>query len=240
MNKIIPLNNDKHKLLKVTSSSDFRRFKDQHLIPVIAQDFSSLATEFPIVFVKNVETGQFIAVAMMGIRNGINLYCQDEHWSAPVFPLGFTNAPLSLVKRNENSDEVVVCIDESSNLVSEETGKALFNDQGEKTSYLKQRAQTLLNIAENNVQTQTIVKLFADKNLLVRRQLNVNLAAEKEPFTIDGIYTIDEQILNELNNEDFEQLRTKGLLPLVYAHLNSLHQIARLTMKQNELDKEIE
>jgi len=233
---MIPLNNKQHANLKIQKSNDVTRFKAQHLIPITARDFIPLSTEFPIVFVKNEETGQFTSVAMMGIRSGVNLYCQENTWSCPVTPIGFNNAPLSLIKRSEQSDEIIVCIDEKSPFVSSETGEALFDEQGEQTEFLKQRSQALLNVAEFTVQTQEIINIFAQKKLLSSKQLNVKLVSEQESILLSGIYLIDEKAINALSTEEFEDFRTKGLLPLIYAHLASLHQITRLTIKQNEFE----
>ena len=65
MSNVTPLHNEAHKSLKVIESQDFSRFKDQHLIPLVVQDFGTVATEFPIVFVKNNDSGQFVPVALM-------------------------------------------------------------------------------------------------------------------------------------------------------------------------------
>lgn len=234
MSKVTPLNNKVHGQTKIKVSKDFSRFNTQHLIPIVAQDFAQMATEFPVVFVKNSETGQFLPVAMMGIKNGVNLYCQEKNWSAAVKPLGFSNAPLSLVKQNAESDELIVCIDEESDLVCTESGESLFDENNEQTDYLKNRSEALLKMAEFTHQIQAISQFFAEKKLLVSRQLTVKLESEKEPFTINGVYLIDEKALNELPTEEFEQLRNQGLLPLIYAHLTSLGQITRLTMKHNQ------
>jgi hypothetical protein len=231
-----PLNNKQHANLKIQQSNDVSRFKKQHLIPITVQDFIPLSTEFPVVFVKNEETGQFTSVAMMGIRSGINLYCQDVNWSCAVAPIGFHNAPLSLVKTSENSDEVIVCFDEKSSLISTDKGEALFDEQGQQTGFLNRKTQALLNVAEFTEQTQAIINILAQKKLLTSKQLNVKLTSEQEPVLISGIYLIDEKALNALSTEEFEDFRTKGLLPLIYAHLASLHQITRLTMKQNEFE----
>lgn len=233
---MIPLNNKQHANLKVQKSNDVSRFKDQNVIPVTVQDFIPLSTEFPIVFVKNAETGQFISVALMGLRAGVNLYCQETKWSCPVAPNSFHNAPFSLVKSSTDSDEIIVCIDEKSQFISTDSGEALFDEQGQQTEFLKQKSQALLKVAESTEQTQDIVNLFAQKKLLISKQLNVKLENEQEPFLLNGIYLIDEKALNALSAKEFEELRTKGLLPLIYAHLASLHQITRLTIKQNEFE----
>jgi len=231
-----PLNNKVHAKLKVLHKNDVSRFKDQHLIPVTAQDFIPLSTEFPIIFVKNEETGQFTSVAMMGIKAGINLYCQDTEWSCPVAPVGFNNAPFSLVKTADDSDEVLVCFDEKSPLITSEAGNALFDDKGEQTEYLSQRTEALLRVASFTEQTKAIIETLASKKLFVAKALNVKLASQEKPFLLNGIYMIDENVLNSLSSAEFEELRTKGVLPLIFAHLASLHQITRLTIKQNEFE----
>jgi len=201
-----PLNNKQHANLKIQHTNDVSRFKNQHLIPITVQDFIPLSTEFPIVFVKNEDTGQFTSVAVMGIRSGINLYCQDVEWTCAVAPVGFHNAPLSLVKTSDNSDEVTVCFDEKSSFISTDSGEALFDEQGLQTEFLN------------------------------KKKLNVKLAREAEPMLLSGIYLINEKVLNALPIQEFEELRSQGLLPLIYAHLASLHQITRLTIKQNEFE----
>lgn len=231
-----PLNNKLHANLKIQHSNDVSRFRSQQLIPITVQDFIPLSTEFPIVFVKNEETGQFTSVAMMAIRTGVNLYCQETKWSCAVAPIGFHNAPLSLIKTSENSDEVMVCFDEKSSFISTDNGESLFDEKGQQTEFLNRRTQALLSVAEFTEQTQAIINILAQKKLLISKQLNVKLTNEQEPALINGIYLIDEKALNALPAEEFEDFRAKGLLPLIYAHLTSLHQITRLTMKQNAFE----
>jgi len=231
MTNIVPLHHQQHANLKVQDIRDFTRFKEQHLIPVVVQDFIPLAAEFPIAFVKNTETGQFTAVAMMGIKPNINLYCQAPSWPAEVVPSSFFNYPFSLAKQNEDQDDCFVCIDTESALVTEEQGQALFDDQGEQTDYLKARTEHLLNIAQRHEQTANIMQYFASKKLLTLKTLNLNLG-DNQKFTLDGLYVIDEKKLNALSDNEFNELRSKGLLPIIYAHLSSMHQIARLAKKQ--------
>ena len=235
-NSIAPLNSDKHLNIEIIESQDFRRFSKQHLIPVVFHEFQHLATEFPLVFVKNTETGQFIPVALMGIKSGLNLYCQQQDWQTIMRPMGFNNAPLSLVKSDSNSENVMVCVDESSELVVESGGQRLFNDNKEQSDYLKARAKALVDIASYSQQTSNICQFLASKELLTSKQLNVKLLKDEQAINIDGVYIVDEKKLNELSNEDFLTLKEKGLLPLIYAHLTSLQQLARLIDKQNQYD----
>ncbi|MCL1094571.1 SapC family protein [Shewanella kaireitica] len=235
-NSIAPLNADKHLNIAIEESKDFRRFAEQHLIPVVFHEFQHLATEFPLVFVKNSETGQFIPVALMGIKNGLNLYCQQQEWQTILRPMGFNNAPLSLFKTDEKSDDVMVCVDESSELVVAKGGHRLFNDDKEQSDYLKARTKALVDIASYSHQTANICQFLASKGLLTPKQLSVKLLKDEQVINIDGVYIVDEKQLNSLKNDDFLTLKEKGLLPLIYAHLTSLQQLARLIDKQNQYD----
>jgi hypothetical protein len=236
MTNIIPLHHQTHAALKVKNDNDFTRFKAQHLIPVVLQDFIPLASEFPIAFVKNTETGQFTAVAMMGVTPNVNLYCQTPIWQAEVVPSSFFNYPFSLARKEEGDDDCFVCIDTDSPLVNEEQGQSLFDDKGEQTEYLQSRTEHLLNIAQRHEQTANIIQYLASKKLLAMKTLNLNLGAEKK-LTLDGLYVIDEKKLDALPAEEFNELRGKGLLPIIYAHLSSMHQIARLAKKQIDFNK---
>lgn len=234
---IAPLNSDKHLKISITESKDYRRFADQHLIPVVFHEFHHLASEFPLVFVKNTETGQFIPVALMGIKNGVNLYCQQDNWLPVIRPLGFNNAPLSLVKTNEQSEDVMVCIDEDSELVVSNDGHRLFKDNKEQSDYLKARTQALLDIASYSQQTANICQFLASKELFTAKQLSAKLLKNEQAINIDGVYIVDEKQLNSLNDEEFLVLKNKGLLSLIYAHIISLQQLPRLIEKQNQYDK---
>ncbi|WP_299793889.1 SapC family protein [uncultured Shewanella sp.] len=236
MTKITPLNNAEHSGISIIESNDFSRFSNEHLIPVLAQDFLPLATEFPIVFVKNTETGRFTPVAMMGLKIGVNLYCQDSSWHSNVTPLGFSNAPLSLMKTSEQSDEVMVCIDLNSHLVVKEGGHRLFIDSKEQSEYLKKRTQALLDIDSFNQQTANICQFLSSLKLLEPKQLSLKLLNNKTVMNIDGIYVIDKERLNDLSDEDFLSLKNRGILPLIYAHQLSLQQFSRLIKKQNQYD----
>lgn len=234
MAQVIPLNNEHHANIKIQDNTDFSRFKNEHLIPLTAHDFIPLASEFAIVFVKNEETGEFTATAMMGMKAGVNLYCQNKHWEVPVTPASFLSSPLSLHTQNDNKENCFVCIDIDSPLISEKMGQALFSN-GEQTEYLQARTRHLVDVAEKFEQTKNIIQYLALKRLLTTKQLKINLSKGNQ-YAIDGLYVIDEKALNSLNDEDFSELRNKGLLPLIYAHLSSMHQVARLAKKQIEFD----
>lgn len=236
MTKITPLNQNIHAKKKVKLTDDYSRFRDQFAIPIMIQDFIPLASEFPIVFLRNTETGRFLPTAMMGLKQGVNAYCQSNQWDAPVTPLGFHNAPLSLSKANDSAEELFVCIDEDSELVSDDEGEPLFTAKETESEFLKHRKEEMLNMVSYQEQTDAFTEYFVENKLLTSCQLTVDLNSEDKPVKIDGIYLIDENKLNGLSDKAFNEIRQKGLLPLIYAHMNSLQQVGRLVSKHNSLN----
>lgn len=232
----VPLQKDRHANLKLTESGDYTRYKDLHLIPIIAQDFFTLGAEFPVVFVKDSSGEQFVPVAIMGLREGQNLFCQTAEWQARVIPVRFSNAPFSIVRVDEKSDQLAILVDEESPMLSETEGEPLFKEDGEQTAYLEQRMDHILKTAEQTVQTEGICKIFQEKGLLVTQRLELQHRQDSPRYNIDGVYTVDEKKLNALSDEEFLDLRKQGMIPLIYAHLSSLQQLRRISEMQYNAD----
>lgn len=237
MTSHVPLAKDKHANLKIINSGDYSRYKEQHLIPIVTRDFFILASEFPCVFVSNQNTEEFMPVAIMGLREGQNLYCQQEPYPAQVIPLGFGNAPFAIAAADEQRDQFVVLVDEDSHLVSETEGQALFDENGEKTEYMEARVEGLIQAAQLREQTNQVCRLLHEKGLLTTHIVQLQHRPDGQKYSIDGIYTVDENKLNELSDEDFLELRKSGILALIYAHLTSLQQLRRISERQYEADK---
>jgi hypothetical protein len=237
MSTPIPLQNDKHAKLKVVESGDYTRYKERHLIPIISQDFFSLAAEFPLVFVKNNETDEFVPVAIMGLREGMNLYCQTEQWQAQVIPVSFNNLPFGIARVDPEGEQFAVMIDEDSSLLSEDKGERLFKEDGQRTEYFDRRVEAIVNVAQQTLNTQAICKHLAEKELFMTQQLQLRHRPDVPSYNIDGIYTVNEEALNALSDEDYLELRKRGLLGMIYAHLSSLQQFRRISKLQYEADK---
>ena len=236
MTNHVPLAKDQHANLRVIESGDYTRFKQQNLIPIVARDFFTLSAEFPLVFVTNESSKDFIPVAIMGLQDGQNIYCQEEPFPAHVVPLGFGNAPFAIAAADENREQFVVLVDEDSQLLSETAGQALFNEDGEKTEYMEARIERLVQAAHQNEQTAQVTQYLKDKGLLATQQVKLQHRPDGRLYNIDGIYTVNEQKLNELSDEDFLDMRSKGILSLIYAHLHSLQQLRRVSERQYHAD----
>lgn len=235
----VVLSNEKHAKLRVIESADYSQHKKEHLVRITVQDFFVLSSEFPLVFVKENGQDMFVPVAVMGLKEGKNLYCQTDQWQAHVVPANFNNYPFRMVRIEEGSDQLALLVDEDSPRLSETDGIPLFNEEGEKTEYLEKKIEILLKNARLTAQTESICKILADKDLLMTKQLQLQHRPDSQRYNIDGIYTIDEEKLNALSDEDFLDLKKQGLIPLIYAHLCSLQQFRRVSEMQYNADSSV-
>lgn len=236
----VPLSLEKHGKLLLNEPRDFTQFRSQHLVPVVFQEFYGLATEFPLVFVRNSESGDFVPVAMMGLTQGRNLYCQTPQWTPGFVPTSFTLTPLSLARVDSGGEEAVVCIDEDSPLLSESSGQPMFDASGAYTDYLQKRIDHVTLITRQSLQAGALCQLLAEKQLLRTRPLSLQESATAPKYEVEGAYTIDEEALEALDDKEFLALRQRGLLPLIYSHLTSLQQFGRLLRLQTLADQQMQ
>ncbi|MDF0532780.1 SapC family protein [Shewanella yunxiaonensis] len=218
------LDNQKHADVKF-SAPKYAHVADQHLLPVSLHELLYAAVDVPVVFIKNNETGEFQAVMMLGLKPNQNLLVKGEEWLGNYIPNVLRDFPLTVVLNPEQKDKVWIGVRESSDQVNKAEGEALFAD-GEETEFLKNRREALLKHFEQDQQSRAILGYLASKNLLIAQTLTVEVKGEQR--NINGIYLIDERKLAEMSDEDFLDLRKRGLLGPIYSHLTSLNQIPRL------------
>jgi len=233
MTSFVPLTKEAHANTKVKIAADFDHVRNQHILPVLAQEFGPISGELPIVFVKNSESDTVAAVVMTSLTPGTNLLLDGDKWKTRYVPACVRNVPFVLMNAPEGSEgQFVVGVDEDHALVGDE-GEALFNEDGSESEFLDARKKSLGQYYDFDQMTHAIAKLLEEKGLLEARTLTVEVKGEKR--NIDGILVVSEEKLSELSDEDFLDLRKRGLLPMIYAHLGSLQHIqllARFTAEE--------
>src|SRR3981081_2270915 len=66
---------------------------DQHLIPIVVSEFRKAATQYPIVFAKNPETGRFSAYVLNGLGVEENLFWSGTELDVAYVPLNVRRQP---------------------------------------------------------------------------------------------------------------------------------------------------
>lgn len=236
MANLVALDNKIHKALRVDTKLAEAEGAEMHLVPVVINEFLKLVVQYPIVFTKNGDTGQFMCSALMGLEEGENLFYEQGEWQGIYVPLQFSRQPFFLGQGESNSSSeqnFVVCINNEHPSLSEEKGEALFNENGEATAYLENQQNRLVQLLQGEQQTQAFIKTLIDMNLLTSISLDIKFV-DDSTHKVNGLYSIDEEKLEKLNNEQLIQLKDQGYLNPIYTMLASTGQIYGLIDKKNQ------
>jgi len=223
---IVAINSEQHANLKLVSPRDFDHIKDKNIVSLVVYEFTLCATECPIIFIKGQETGRFQAVALMGFKPGNNYFVSDNKWTGLFIPGIVATYPFRITPHPQSEDQLFLAADLNTTMLSEEEGEPLFDaDKKETELFSKIKADVSQYYKQTQI-TDGFCQMLAEWDLLSARDLNVDLNGEK--ITIQSVYMIDDEKLNALSDDKILQLHKRGLMPAIYAHKNSLHQMRRL------------
>jgi len=80
-------------------------------------------------------------------------------------------------------------------------------------------------------------RYLAEKKLFRSRPFAFQYNDSSPRYELEVVFTIDEEAIEKLGGEEFLELRRRGLMPLIYSHLTSLHQFTRLLRLQYLADR---
>ncbi|MFT2090145.1 SapC family protein [Paraglaciecola sp. 2405UD69-4] len=229
----IPLDKNKHKDLRVKLSNDFSHAKDSHLAAASIREYAQLASCMPIIFITDPKTSTTHSVVMLGIEQGVNLFAKEGKWEGHVVPMNVQRYPFDV---RPDGDKLGVYIDENSDLVGTE-GEPLFVDEAA-SPYLENRQKLLSELTNSEMNTRKFIEKLEELKLLdsiVVRAQYVN----GEKRNINGMQTISEKRLQELDSEQVLELHKSGFLGAIYAVLMSLGQLNRLVQLTASTDNPV-
>lgn len=241
MTKHVLLDNVTHKDLKVKTDYGKGGGYDANVARVFPTEFSQLQAEYPLLFMKNRETGHFDTVALLGFSENENLYLADNGWDAANLPLTIVRQPFLIGFQEQDVDGVptdvpVVHIDLDHPSAGGDDGQRLFLEHGGESPYLERMTSILITIHEGNAVSQSFSKLLVGLELIESLAVDIEFN-DGSRQSLAGLYTINEERLRELNASALEALHRQGHLQDVYMVLASMPNISRLIAKKNQLLK---
>ena len=222
MTQLIPVNKKRHGAKSWRRSASFSFAAQEHLATIVGAEISKAAMSMPLAFVR-VE-GRYVLVAVSSLEPGRNLFVSTEgKWIGGYVPSGFRAFPFRLA-RAQGHDDLVLCVYEDSGLVFEDknAGEPFFDDEGDISESLKEVMNFLLNVERNRKATEVAVSVLEEVGVIEPWPLKIG---EKK---IEGLYRIDEEKLQKIEDSVFLRLRKTGAIPLVYSQLLSMRNITLL------------
>ena len=218
-----PLSLEAHRNLGVKRiDQPFGFLRSAHAVPVTVSEFGLAAGSFPIIFVGSDKT----PVAVMGIRQGQNLFVQDNGQTDPeTYIPAFVRRYPFVFAADDAQDRMLLCVDREAPMVSATPDVPFFN--GDQPSEFTQNAIEFCKEFERQRRaTNEFIKLIEQFDLFEEKSVAFT---PRDPNGVEGpqqkiadYWAVSEEKLNALPAEKFMELRDNGALGAIYAHLVSL------------------
>lgn len=178
----------------------------------------------PIGFVEM--SGQFVPVAVLSLTSGQNLFVAPNGlWLGGYVPMLFRAYPFRLL-RKEGTDQYSLWVDEDAQSLSDAaiSTEAYYNSEGNLAPGTKAVLDMLSQFEQSRLGTAAAVATLAAEGVIAPWKIKVQ-DGDKERI-IGGLHRVDEVVLGGVSDEAFLRLRKAGALPIAYAQLLSMGQIA--------------
>lgn len=230
------LNNIDHKNVRVITERSARYGDNVHFVMTFPTEFRRLQSSYPIFFQKNATTGKFFPLALLGFEEGENLFLSENGWDANYVPLMIQRNPF-LIGYQEDSEapdgkRSVVSIDMDSPRISESEGEAVFLPHGGTSEFLTAMTEVLEDIQVGHQMNEVFIDALLEHKLIesVSMEIELNDGSKRQLL---GLYTINEERLDQLDGEALGKLQKLGFLLPVYMVLASLSSFRTLIDKRN-------
>ena len=235
---LVPLNSQQHANWRARTVDKAPWVAGQHAIPLTVEEFPQAQRDFPIVFSMGDNP---VPLALMGLNEGANVYFEDDGKpiGQPYVPAYVRRYPFLLAKIDQNSENLSLCFDPTSDLIGEfDDGNALFGEDAQPS----QHTQNLLGFCEKFEEAGSRTQAFIDEikkaDLLMPGEVAINTPENQDkPFVYRGFQMINQEKLRELRGDQLRKWNESGMLPLIHAHLFSLDLMRIIFGKQVEQGK---
>ena len=231
------LDNKNHKDVKVITHFDDEFSEKINSALIFPNEIKAAQRDYPILFIKNPETGQFQSVVLLGLVAGENQYINNG-WQASYIPAMINKGPfiIGFEEKEENGEKVklpIVAIDMDNPRVNKKSGEPIFLEDGQASPYLLQVNQSLKTLHEGSQLNQEMFAAFLKNDLIEPVALNIELN-NGEKISLQGNYTLNEEKLSLLSGDALTELHSSGLLRVAYFITASLDNIQRLVDLKNK------
>lgn len=238
MKKLVALNSQAHRDIKIDLGKINEAGADVNMLPVYVNEFLNVVVDYPILFSKDVQTGQFVCVALLGFEQGENLYWYQAKWDAVYIPMSVSRQPFYIGQKDDCEGTPQVCIDMNCSAVNTAQGEYLFDKHGQHTEYLKDAQATLASLLAGEKLNLKLIEALLEYELLIPLLLDIEFKNGKRK-KVQGLYSIDEDKVAQLSAAQLNDLFSKELVQAIYTQLASVGQLYRLIDKQNWRDDQV-
>jgi hypothetical protein len=228
--KPVQLDNNTHRDLRVVTTRGAAWGDDLMTAPVFVSEFRSVQACYPIVFQPADNGPGMQPVALLGLRNGENLFLDERGWDAPYIPLALQRGPFMIGRAG---DELMIHVDMDSPRIGQGEGERAFLQHGATSDYLEHVNSVLAAIHQGVETLPAFVAALLRHELLESFVLDVE-AADGSQNRLAGFHTIHEERLAALGAPALAELHASGWLAAIYMALASTAHLRDLVDRYNK------
>lgn len=220
-----PVDSARHAGLRIGQGLATRDLAALGHIQIACWEIAAAACDFPLVFLKDAQTGQFRLVALMGFDGRRNLYASERGWHATYLPHAIERQPFAWTPGTDARLELA--IDTNHPRVGDPEGALLFDAGGRESAFLTARRQIMTQMIEDARLTDTAIAAWTVLDLIQPFPIVLTYADRREE-RVEGLYTIGASRLAALADKDVPALYRDGHLAFAYGIVQSTGQFNRL------------
>lgn len=223
---VVVLDKERHKGLAVRQSLPFGA--QLNAVYVTATEFALAGRDYPLIFLQEPSSTDFVSMALTGLAAGKNLFVGEQGvWDSTVYvPAYVRRYPFCVAQANQEDGQQtsVICVDESA---LESSANPLFDKKAEPTTVWQTVEKFINDMEAARQQTNRMTRALDDLDLLEPFEAQAMLQGG-EKFQLKNMFRVSEKKLNKLPADVIQDLMAEGSLARIYLHIASLNNFSRL------------
>lgn len=232
MTNAVLLDNVSHKDLRVKTGYSAEFGDNINTALIFPTEFTYIQREYPILFRRNT-SGEFQAIALLGLDKGENLFLDEPVWNARYVPAIQQRGPFLIgLHQREKDREPMVHVNLDNPRISKTDGEPVFLRHGGHSPLLEHTNRMLQIIYDGDELAKPMFAAFEEMGLIEAMEVQVNLD-DRVQYKLPDFFTINQDRLEALDGTLLERLNRSGFLQLAILVVHSLGNIEWLIELKN-------
>lgn len=228
--RLVPLDRKQHAGMGLGADPGYGWCRELNAVFINAAEFGKVVLDFPIAFIREPRSGEFVPMAVFGLKARQNLFVDAAgrwrpHTYIPAYCRRHPFCIAELPSANGEAAQRLICVEAGA--LTPESPRPLFDADGAPTKAWEPILKLLEALEGARQQTRVLTRRLEALDLLVPFDA-LALPKAGERMRLEGLYRVDEARLAEAPTKYLKTMATKGELRAIYAHLLSLENFGRL------------
>lgn len=203
-------------------------FRGLSALPLSFTEFAVAVRDYPIIFISGDGGKSLLAMALLGVESGQNLFIDDGLWDArsymPAYVRRYPFCMSRVTLDGKEQAERIACVEKSAIRAK---GEPLHDGNGQALPVWEGLRKLLFEFEADLGRTEELCRRLQALELFEPFAAQATPAGEA-PITLTGMYRVSEEKLHALPADALKELAQSGMLARVYVHLLSLANFQRL------------